>query len=132
MKVSGTTFEVTGVRPGPKRIVVRAPGYTLHAYSRQDLLPGATLRLETVQLRPAGRVEVSLVDEEGRLVKASSVVLERPGAVTFRLGSESKGRFVNEHVRRGEYTLVVRRGKQQWKRPFSVDSREVRRRIVLR
>ena len=137
----GTRFEVRGLRPGELSLVATAPGFEPHAFEPLQLSPEAFVELPPVELHRAARVEVNVVDGQGRPVRGAKVWLD-PGKDARRKGSplprriplaERAGAYRSSEVPRARWQLrITRTGFQPYKKWVLVDRRRFEARVQLR
>lgn len=76
LEVSEGRFRLSGARSGDTRLRVSAPGYLAHRTEKLRLVPGQELDLGTLELDPAGALEVLARTEHGQPVLKFKAVLE--------------------------------------------------------
>jgi len=95
LEVSEGRFRLSGARSGDTRLRVSAPGYLAHRTERLRLVPGQELDLGTLELDPAGALEVLARTEHGQPVLKFKAVLEPVKGSARR---KQKGRVALELV----------------------------------
>lgn len=111
-------FEIGGVSPGRRRVVIKAEGRVPVDLGVQDLVPGATLDLGLVTMQPSVRLEVTVREQGGEPVVGADVRLrslpESAGGAgadgpTLRAKAREGGRYVFERTLAGAWEFIVRR-----------------------
>jgi hypothetical protein len=116
LEVDGGAFRATGLTPTRHRLKLSASGYAPVVVGPIDPLPGGTQELGVIDLAPATRFEVSVVDGRGKPVDGARVALEplpedeggsggRAGRL--RLRGRGQGRYMTTGATHAAWRLVV-------------------------
>jgi len=118
LDLDGGRFLLSGVRPGPLTLTVRAAGCVALRVGPLDLAPGAEVDLGLIELLRGTRLSVQVADAAGAPLRGARVRLAPlpeargglgQGARAPRLVELRPGRYVADGVRRATWRLRVER-----------------------
>ncbi len=123
-RVDETAFELRGLRPGKFDIRAVSGGFETASIPVRTLSAGEEIDVGVLRVRPATRVEVTVVDHLGRRPEGLRVRLFRlpadrggrgdlPRRVELKEGPRRRGRFSAAGVGRASWRLVVERGRKR-------------------
>jgi len=104
-RLSGSSFEVHGIRPGRMRLVARAPGMEPLLFGPVEVVSGASLDLGHHEVARATRATVAVRDAGGALLrKGAEVRLEPLPGAQGGCGERQPNREFAESARAGIFT----------------------------
>lgn len=123
-RVDGTAFELRGLRPGKFDIRATSGGFLTASIPVRTLSAGEEVDVGVIRVRPATRVEVSVLDHLGRRPRGLRVRLLRlpadkggrddlPRRVELDEDPRRRGRFQARGVGRASWRLVVEQGRKR-------------------
>lgn len=123
-RVDGTRFELRGLRPGKFDIRATSGGFETVSVPVRTLGAGEEVDVGVLRVRPATRVDVSVVDHLGRRPRGLRVRLFRlptdrggrddlPRRVELKEDPRRRGRFSVAGVGRANWRLVVEQGRKR-------------------
>ena len=123
-RVDGTAFELRGLRPGKFDIRATSGGFETASIPVRTLSAGEEVDVGEIRVRPATRVEVSVLDHLGRRPRGLRVRLFRlpadrggrddlPRRVELDEDPRRRGRFEASGVGRANWRLVVEQDRKR-------------------